>query len=266
MFSGAQESNIEQLAALQRIDKQFDAIIYEKGSLPSSIESLQFEIAKLAKQKAIGKESIDELHQNIADLRGNIKYLENQVEKYEEQLKATKNDREYDAIREDLEIQKIEIKLLKRKIPEKMQAIKDENTKIGDIEKTMFIRENSLIAKKESLHTIQEKTGENEKQLSQERERIIPMIDKEVYERYTQVREAKLDAAVDVVENACSGCFIIVPYQRQLEIRLQKNLYSCESCGRILLYVIKPAVVETKKRTRRGRPSSRKKAQEEMHS
>ena len=258
MSSGIQQTNIEQLAALQRIEDQFDIIINTKGSLPSSIEKLESDIMQVNAKKTEAKENVDELDRVILDIRDSIKYLESQIGKYEEQLKATKNDREYDAISEDIEVQKIEVKLLKRKIPQKLQNIKEEKEKIEQHDKEIFIKENSLIAKKERLHQIHEKTKEKEVVLEQEREKVVPKIEKEVYDLYQRIRTSKLDAAVDVINNACSGCFIVVPSQRQLEIRLQKVLYTCENCGRILLNVHKPIIDEEKpkRKVRRGRAAA----------
>ena len=80
-----------------------------------------------------------------------------------------------------------------------------------------------------------------------------------MYELYEKIRGYKQDAAVDIINNACNGCFIIVPPQRQLEIRLQKRIYTCENCGRILLNIQKPIVVEQpKRRPRRTRRTTRK--------
>ncbi|MCK7525562.1 MAG: C4-type zinc ribbon domain-containing protein [Ignavibacteriales bacterium] len=35
--------------------------------------------------------------------------------------------------------------------------------------------------------------------------------------------------------SACSGCHNIVPSQRQLEIRRNNKIFTCEYCGRILI-------------------------------
>ncbi|MFN6991363.1 MAG: C4-type zinc ribbon domain-containing protein [Fervidobacterium sp.] len=35
--------------------------------------------------------------------------------------------------------------------------------------------------------------------------------------------------------SACSGCHNIIPSQRQLEIRRNDKIFTCEYCGRILV-------------------------------
>ncbi len=259
MSNGIQQTNIEQLSALQRIDTQFDSIKTAKGSLPASIEALEHDIMQIAEKKAEAREKVDPHNRSIVETRENIKYIENQVTRYEEQLKATKNDREFHAISEDIEVQKIDVKLLKKEIPKKLQAVKEEKAKIENYDKEIFIKENSLMAKQDKLHQIHEKTRENEERLQQERAKVIPIIEEEMYELYEKIRGYKQDAAVDIINNACNGCFIIVPPQRQLEIRLQKRIYTCENCGRILLNIQKPIVVEQpKRRPRRTRRTTRK--------
>jgi hypothetical protein len=45
-------------------------------------------------------------------------------------------------------------------------------------------------------------------------------------------------AVVQVVRNACGGCFGRIPPQTQSEIRSKKKIITCEHCGRILVDVL----------------------------
>ena len=42
-------------------------------------------------------------------------------------------------------------------------------------------------------------------------------------------------AVVTISRGACTGCHNVVPPQRQIEIRGSKRLFTCESCGRLLI-------------------------------
>ena len=62
------------------------------------------------------------------------------------------------------------------------------------------------------------------------------LVKKNDYNTYMRIRKAKGGSAVAIVNRgACSGCHNVVPPQRQIEIRANKRLFICESCGRLLI-------------------------------
>jgi hypothetical protein len=74
------------------------------------------------------------------------------------------------------------------------------------------------------------------------REKVKNKVKKPDYNTYMRIRKAlNGKAVVTLTRAACSGCHNVVPPQRQIEIRSNKKLYSCESCGRIL---VSPDVAE----------------------
>ena len=66
--------------------------------------------------------------------------------------------------------------------------------------------------------------------------KIVAEIKKPDLNVYTRIRKAlKGKAIVTIQRSACSGCHNIVPSQRQIELRQNRRLFTCESCGRILV-------------------------------
>jgi predicted nucleic acid-binding Zn-ribbon protein len=51
------------------------------------------------------------------------------------------------------------------------------------------------------------------------------------------VRSARDGYGVAKIENSvCGGCFSYIPPQKIVEIKKMKKVYSCEFCGRILVW------------------------------
>ena len=72
--------------------------------------------------------------------------------------------------------------------------------------------------------------------LQADRKKIEDQIKKPDVSVYMRIRKAKKGKAVATIRrSACSGCHNIVPSQRQLEIRRNARIFTCEYCGRILI-------------------------------
>ena len=75
-----------------------------------------------------------------------------------------------------------------------------------------------------------------ESKLNVERKKIEDQVKKSDVSAYMRIRKAKKGKAVATIRrSACSGCHNIVPSQRQLEIRRNARIFTCEYCGRILV-------------------------------
>ena len=93
-----------------------------------------------------------------------------------------------------------------------------------------------LKEKEAELKKIIRENEKEEAKLREEREKVVAQIKKNDYNIYMRIRKAKGGSAVAYVSRgACSGCHNMVPPQRLIEIRTNKRLFVCESCGRILV-------------------------------
>ncbi len=82
--------------------------------------------------------------------------------------------------------------------------------------------------------------------MNDKRDKVKNKVKKPDYNTYMRIRKALGGkAVVTITRAACSGCHNVVPPQRQIEIRSNKRLFSCESCGRIL---VSPDIAEDAKK------------------
>jgi len=72
--------------------------------------------------------------------------------------------------------------------------------------------------------------------LKSKRDVVAEKVRKSDYNTYTRIRKALGGkAVVTISRGACVGCHNVVPPQRQIEVRGNKRLFTCESCGRLLV-------------------------------
>lgn len=166
-----------------------------------------------------------------------------------------RNNREYDAITKELELQDLEIQVLKKKIGEAQFTIENKNKDVEELKETLKDRKKDLEQKKGELDTIIAESEAEETKLKTDKDKAAKKIDERIIKSYKKIREnAKNGLAVVMVKRgACGGCFNIVPPQRQADIREKKKLIVCEHCGRILAGVEDEIEEETTAKKKRSK-------------
>jgi predicted nucleic acid-binding Zn-ribbon protein len=158
------------------------------------------------------------------------------IAKYEEQQMNVRNNREYDAITKEIELQQLEIQISDKKINESFDAIKKIEELIEETKSLLEERNKDLGSKKAELEVIVAESEEEEQKLMKSREKASKNIEERLLKSYDKIRDNAKNglAVVSIKRGACGGCFNVAPPQRQAEVRERKKLIVCEHCGRIL--------------------------------
>jgi predicted nucleic acid-binding Zn-ribbon protein len=231
------EQKLKALYELQTIHTKVDKIRQVRGELPMEVADLEDDVAGLETRIQKIKAELDDLEDDIVTRKNLIKESQANIKKYETQLNEVKNNREYDAISKEVEIQGLDIQVSEKKIREFGFEIV---TKTQVYEKALAdleARKSDLDAKKAELGTITAETEKEENELSAQAEKAKAGIDERLLIAYTRLRgNAKNGLAVVTIQrDSCSGCFNQIPPQRQSDIRQRKKIIVCEHCGRILV-------------------------------
>jgi len=239
---------LEALIKLQTIDSKIDEIKIIRGDLPEEVRDLEDELAGYETRLSKYEKDIATLDETIKGYKQGIKDAEKLIKKYEEQQKNVRNNREYDAITKEVELQQLEMQVFEKKIKESLQQ---GEFKKADIEKTqasLADRQKDLKNKQGELQVIIEESQDEEAKLVKDREKATKQIEDRLLLSYDKLRSNVANglAVVSVKRDACGGCFNTVPPQRQAEIRDRKKIIVCEHCGRILANV-EMVLVEAKK-------------------
>ena len=246
---------LEAIHNLQKIDSRLDAIFKIRGALPEEVQDLEDEIIGYETRLSKFKTDLNALEDEIKKQKEAIKESEKLIKKYQEQQMNVRNNREYDAITKELELQDLEIQVSKKKIGEAQFTIENKNKDVEELKEILKDRKKDLDQKNSELETIVSESESEENKLKADREKASKKIEDRIIKSYKKIRDnAKNGLAVVMVKRgACGGCFNIVPPQRQADIREKKKLIVCEHCGRILAGVEDEVEDETqpkKKRTK----------------
>ncbi len=231
------EDRLRKLYALQEIDSKLDEIEVLKGELPMEVNDLDDEIAGLETRTNNLKAAIKEVEAEVTYLKGKIKDAESLQKKYKKQLDDVKNNREFDALTKEIELQGLEVQLCEKKIREAQVRIDAKEETLKEAKARMSEKKKNLEAKKVELEKIIENTDKEEKKLKRAANAARKDIEERWLAPYEKIRKSYRNgmAVVPVNRDACGGCFNQIPPQVQLEISLRKKVIACEHCGRILV-------------------------------
>lgn len=227
---------LEALVKLQFIDTKIDELKKLRGDLPDEVQDLEDEMEGYKTRQSRLEVEFKEIEEGIKKNKEGIKEAEKLIKKYNEQQKNVRNNREFDAITKEVELQELEIQLCEKKIKEGKDITQQ---KKDEIEKTnAFIKERGehLQIKKNELNGILVESQEEEKKLLGEREKATKKIEDKLLKYYERLRGSLTNglAVVRVVRGAAEGCNIVIPPQKIAEIREKKKIVIDEHSGRIL--------------------------------
>lgn len=231
------EKKLKSLWKLQSIHSEIDKIRQVRGELPIEVADLEDDIAGLETRLGKIRNELDELEDNIVKRKNMIKDAQQAIKKYEGQLNEVKNNREYDAITKEIEIQGLEIQVCEKKIKEFNFEISKKNELYEETEKDLEYSKGELKEKEAELKTITAETEKDEEALLKKAATAEKKIDERMGKVYNRLRSSYRNgiAVASIERESCSGCHNQIPPQVQSEIRHQKKIIICEHCGRILV-------------------------------
>jgi len=231
------EEKLASVLALQKIDSKIDDIKTLKGELPMEVKDLEDEIEGLQTRINNIDAEITTIEAFIETKTNAKKEAQALIKKYEKQQDNVKNNREFEAINKEMEMQELEVRLNEKHIKDATFELKDRtNARLKTEEKVKDVEE-SLSVKRKELEKISVETEKEEKALSIKSDEAKEKVEPRLLSAYERIRSSYRNglAVVPIVRDSCGGCFNVIPPQRQSEIRQHKKIIVCEHCGRILV-------------------------------
>jgi uncharacterized protein len=231
------EQKLKALYELQNIHTKIDKIRQVRGELPMEVADLEDDVLGLETRIAKIKAELDDLEDSIVTRKNTIKDAQAAIKRYDSQLKEVKNNREYDALTKEIEIQGLDIQVSEKKIKEHGFEITSKTEIYEAAKAELDGRKKDLEVKKGELDLITAETEKEEQDLQKKADKAEPQIEERLLVAYKRLRKNAVNglAVVTIDRDSCSGCFNQIPPQRQLDIRQRKKIIVCEHCGRILV-------------------------------
>ncbi|TET19987.1 MAG: hypothetical protein E3J78_05040 [Candidatus Cloacimonadota bacterium] len=227
-----------QLFKLQSIDRD----VLQKERM---IEQIPQRMQELTNQINKQKEIFDEVEQRLkedsnTELAIERKFQETKmsIERHKKQLVTVKTNKEYAALLKEIAAEEADI-----------ERLEEEMLVLLDNHETM---ENEKKEEEQALNKMQERYEKDKKMLEEkkvlfekeimekkvERENIGTELESSLLKRYERIRKLRDGIAVVQIQGEnCGGCFTRIPPQVINEAKRGDRILTCESCGRIIIYM-----------------------------
>jgi predicted nucleic acid-binding Zn-ribbon protein len=227
------------LLELQEVDNRIYDIEKSKRDFPQTIKQLRKETDDFEGEIQEKTDQLKALEKEQRHFEQEIEKANEFLKKSQDRLSGVKNNREYDALQEQIDVQREKIsesetevirilnatEELQKELTQKRagcQAVREKNdAEIGRLETLL-----SSIEEKKAVET-------------EERKKITVRVDKKLLTTYERIRDGYKNgvAVARIKRGACGGCFQRIPPQAVAEIKKQERIMRCETCGRILIWV-----------------------------
>ncbi len=227
--------HLEQLIELSKVDKEIDAfepqieeanIKYEaalakKENLASEIATLEEE----SKAEQVKKQK-NELH--IAELSAKL-------EENSKKSGDVKTEREMKSLQLEEEIAKEQVAFANEEIERLEKVIENKQEKIAELQGQMEEIDANLATVKEEVDAKLAEINVERQKVFEAKEKLVSQMNQKGLSFYQKIRRwAKNTTAVEVKNQACMGCYMVINDKVYAEVIKGEEITNCPHCGRIL--------------------------------
>jgi len=230
--------SLVKLFHLQSVDKE----IMEKekmiGEIPGKIRELEGKINERKETLAEIEQRLTENHNKEMAADKKLQETKMVIGRHKQQLLVVKTNKEYAALMKEISTEEENIGHLE----EEMIALLDEAEGIEEEkeeeEKIIARTEEYSEKNKKALQERKDKFEQDIKEKKLEREKDTAALDSQLLKRYDRIRKSRDGIAVVRIQGEnCGGCFSLIPPQIINEVKRGDKILTCESCGRMLIYL-----------------------------
>lgn len=219
---------------IRRLKKAIKTIPERRAEIEQEFERHAFEIRELENAKAAAHAQHGEFEKQIAEAKGNL-------EKADRDLKASQNQKQYEASMRATDTLQKEIAEIQTKLEENNAAVAEADQALtARAEEAATLESDRAKSLKQFDDVVKGQNAELELE-NHKRAELFTLLPKNVAAVYDRLSSRSRDgiAVAEVKNKACSSCFMALRPQMMQDIRNSSDVINCESCGRIL-YILEP--------------------------
>src|SRR6186713_396640 len=184
------EEKLSSLLSLQKIESKLDEIYVLKGELPMEVADLEDEIQGLHARQMRIEEEINGITEFIEQKKNAIKEAQALEKKYEKDSENVKNNREFEAINKEIEMQQLEVKLCEKHIKDANEEIAEKAVLLEKAKKAIAAKEGVLNTKKGELEKIIAATEKEERHFNKMVAEAREHVDDRLLTSYDKIRKS----------------------------------------------------------------------------
>jgi hypothetical protein len=231
------QETIEKLLILQDRDRKILRVQQELAHITPERETFRAMAAATQSQLEAAKGRIRQTEAERKRLELDVEAKKNQIEKYANQQLQTRKNEEYRALAHEIDECKAGITQIEDQEIELMEQAEAAQKELARATQEAAAAKKLVDDQVAQLDQREVNLKKELAELQSGRAQLAAAVDETARARYERLLKSKGDnAIVGVDHGACGGCHMKLPAQILVNCRGQKELVSCNSCGRILYY------------------------------
>jgi len=229
-------TDLERLIKLEQVDREIARLTAEVAALPKRVSEIEHQLSDAKARVEQAKTAIKSQDQKRRSLESDIQSHQQKIAKFRDQSLDVKTNEQYKALMHEIEFAQAEIRKAEDKILEIMEGgeLFDRQAKSSETE--LKAQSAQVEKEKEEARTTTAKDEAQLKQLEGERQSLRSGLGGDLLDLYDRVLRARKTAMAEAREQRCTACFVLLRPQKWNEIKSGNEVFTCDSCGRILFY------------------------------
>lgn len=230
--------DLELLLKLQNVDYDLGELERSKEYIPDMMEHLKKEIDEIDEKLTTTRDELQNARLEQKEIELSLSTKQERLQSLQDRMMAIKTNKEYDALVSEIDQLKNDISNLETRGLELLEIIESREEELKGLEEKVKgikdVNGNQIDSLQEQIDSVGGKIDSK----AIERKSIVDNITKRAMSVYERIRKGKGGAAVVAVKKrACGACFKSLPPQRIQEIKIGDRIITCDSCGRMLVWI-----------------------------
>ena len=224
------------LLRLQEVDQELSALKEAKDKYPTEIDTRRGELDQGRAALRAQEEQLEELERQQRHYERELDSSQSSLQEHEARFAEISTNKEYDALQLEIEACKAKISECESQILGIVEAIQQRQEHV-EIDREEFAEIER--AQQAQIDELEDKLGSLQGEVDEvqkERAKVLGGISDELMRTYDRSRKRRGRRVAPIRKGACGACFRELPAQQKSNVRRDERIYSCESCGAILVW------------------------------
>ncbi|MFA4981236.1 MAG: C4-type zinc ribbon domain-containing protein [Candidatus Omnitrophota bacterium] len=229
------QEQIKLLVELQGLDSHMFRLEDSLEQIPENINRMDEEFKESTASLKTLEDGLKSLQVKRKEKEVDLEAREGTIKKYQSQLNQVKTNKEYSALQDEIGRNRADNSMVEEDIIRIFDQIDVENKKIGQEKELLKQKEAESSEKKKKLKEEEARVNLELEDVKKKRTELAAKVDKNILSKYEKIVRNRGGLAVVPVHNdACQGCFRVLPPQVINEIRMKQGIIMCDNCARML--------------------------------
>jgi predicted nucleic acid-binding Zn-ribbon protein len=230
--------DLDHLVHLQSLDNASDVARRELEELPARHAELDTRLQEAQARVAETKQRLADAQTARRELERDLAAVQSRLSKYKDQLMQVKTNKEYQAMQHEIATAEHEVRSREDRILEQMEVSEIETKVMKEAETVLREAEASVEAERKALDARRGTLEDTISRLSTEREALRRKVGGEALRLFDHLASHRGVAVAEARDGHCTICHVRLRPQVFNEIRRNDRIVQCDSCLRVLYYVL----------------------------